>query len=210
LNAGDGLRDTAALARMLAWLDRDPSLDLVGGGAYLVRGGIPLYPQRPRRTLLANLIGRSWLCHQAVVYRRASLARIGAFSTAYQVAGDYEFHIRCYVAGLRAQFTSEVVVDYDMGGGSNDVALVFGEFKRAQRAHRRDLPTWVNWGNELLRTAEFGRMAIMRASAATGPGRRLRPLWAKLNRRLRSRNIASTPWGAAARHRGTQRPESRR
>jgi GT2 family glycosyltransferase len=192
LNAGDGLREIGALARMIAALERDPSVDLIGGAAYLRRDGVPLYPQRPRHTLLANIVGRSWLCHQAVIYRRASLARIGSFSTEYLVAGDYDFHIRCYIAGFRARFTSDVLVDYDMGGGSNDVGLVFGEFKRAQRRHRRDLPSWVNCGNELLRAVEFGRMAAMRASAATGPGRRLRPIWAKLNRHLRSRGIAST------------------
>ena len=125
------------------------------------------------------------MCHQAVVYRRASLGRFGCFSTSYRAAGDYDYHLRCYVAGARARFVPDIVVNYDMGGGSNDVVTVFSEFKRAQRHYRHALPAWVNCVNEVLRPAEYGRILVMRSLAATGIGRRLRPLWARLNRGLR-------------------------
>jgi glycosyltransferase involved in cell wall biosynthesis len=187
LNGGDGLRDPAALARMIEALDRDHSRDFICGAAYLRRDGRPLYPMAPRRTLLGNILGRSWICHQAVIYRRSALHRIGPFSTAYRVAGDYDFHIRCYIAGLRGTFTTEPFVDYDMAGGSNDIATVFGEFKRAQRAHRKGLPAWVTWANEIVRTFEYTRMLAMRTLAATPLGARLRPSWATLNRWLRGR-----------------------
>jgi GT2 family glycosyltransferase len=188
LNGGDSLRDPAALARMIATLDRDRSADLICGAAFLRRDGRPLYPMAPRRTLLGNILGRSWMCHQAVIYRRSALARIGSFSTAYRVAGDYDFHIRCYIAGLRGTFTTEPFVDYDMAGGSNDITTVFGEFKRAQRAHRDRLPTWVTWANEIVRPLEYARMLAMRTLAATPLGARLRPSWATFNRWLRGWN----------------------
>ena len=189
LNGGDALREPAALSRMLALLDDDPALDLVCGGAYLYRNGRALYPMGPRPTLLANLVGRSWMCQQAVIYRRASLERVGTFSTAYRATGDYDFHIRCYVTGLRGRFTTELLVDYDMGGGSNDIVPVFAELKRIQRSHRKALPLWVNGLNEVVRTFEHARILTLRGLAATPIGGRLRPVWARLNRWVRPRRM---------------------
>ena len=191
LNGGDTLRETAALSRMLGVLRQDRAADFVCGGAHLSRNGLALYPAVPRRTLLGNILGRSWMYHQAVVYRRASLARIGPFSTAYRTASDYDFHVRCYVAGLRGVFTSDVPVDYDMGGGSNDVVTVFTEFKQIQRSHRDELPAWVNWLNETVRSVEYWRILTLRALSATRLGAGLRPAWATLNRRLRRRRPRS-------------------
>ena len=186
LNGGDCLHEAAALSRMLEVLDQDGSADFVCGGAYLSRNGLALYPTAPRRTLLGNLLGRSWMYHQAVLYRRASLARIGPFSTAYLRATDYDFHIRCYVAELRGKFRGEVLVDYDMGGGSNDVVAVFRELKQIQRSHRGELPTWLCWLNEIVRSLEYERILSLRRLSATRLGARIRPVWEKLNRRLRA------------------------
>ncbi len=191
LNGGDGLREAAALSRMIAVLDHDRSVDLVCGGAYLYRNGVALYPMLPRHTLLGNILGRSWMCHQAVLYRRASFARIGPFSTAYRATGDYDYHIRCYVAGLAGRFTTDLLVDYDMEGGSNEIVTVFREFKRIQRSHRGALPAWVNGVNEIVRPLEYGRILTLRTLAATRLGAGLRPLWAKLNRWLRARRTSS-------------------
>ena len=194
LNGGDALRDPAALSRMLGVLDRDRAADFVCGGVYLRRDGLALYPAVPRHTLLGNLLGRSWIYHQGVVYRRASLRRVGPFSTAYRAAGDYDFHLRCYVAGLRGRFTDDVLAYYDMGGGSNDVVTVFREFKEIQRSHRGELPPWANWANEIVRTAEYTRILALRKFSATRLGATLRPSWARLNRWLRRRR-----WGRATR-----------
>ena len=185
LNGGDRLREPPALSRMIGVLDQDRAADFIGGGAYLTRDGLALYPTAPRHTLLGNILGRSWICHQAVVYRRAALARVGPFSTAYRAAGDYDYHVRCYVAGLRGRFTADVLVDYDMGGGSNDVVTVFREFKQIQRAHSADLPAWVNCANEIIRCVEYGRILTLRKLSTTRVGASLRPVWTKVNRRLR-------------------------
>jgi hypothetical protein len=202
LNGGDTLRDPAALVGMLAALDRDCSLDFVCGGAYLRRDGRALYPIGPRRTLLGNVLGRSWMCHQAVIYRRSSLDRVGTFSTAYRVAGDYDYHIRCYLAGLRGRFTTAPVVDYDMGGGSNDAATAFAEFKQIQRSFRGALPAWVSSLNEIVRTVEYHRILIMRTLAGTAMGSRLRPTWATLNRWMRLRRTSSRVLASGSMHRG--------
>jgi glycosyltransferase involved in cell wall biosynthesis len=186
LNGGDTLRDPAALSRMLTLLDEDRSADLVGGGAYLHRDGRGLYPMLPRRTLLGNILGRSWICHQAVIYRRSSMTRVGLFWTAPRVAGDYDYHVRCYLAGLRGRFTTDVLVNYDMAGGSNDIVTVFTEFRQIQRLHADALPAAVNWVNEIVRTAEYARIRSLRRLAATPIGASLRPSWATLNRWFRT------------------------
>jgi Glycosyl transferase family 2 len=186
LNGGDALRELAALSRMLSLLDQEHSVDLVCGGAYLHRGGRGLYPMLPRHTLLGNILGRSWMCHQAVIYRRSSLGRVGLFSTAYRVAGDYDYHIRCYLAGLQARFTDDVLVNYDMAGGSNDMATVFREFRQSQRSHQKVFPVWVNAANEIVRGVEYGRMVTFRTLAATRLGSSVRPVWARLNRWVRA------------------------
>ncbi len=191
LNGGDGLHRLAALSRVLAALDHDRAVDLVCGGAYLARDGFALYPTRPRGTLLANILGRSWMYHQAVVYRRESLARVGPYSTAYRATADYDYHVRCYLAGLRGRFTADVLVDYDMSGGSNDVVTVFREIKLIQRSHRGELPAWVNRANEVIRNVECARILALRKLAATRLGAGLRPLWTRLNRRLRVRRSPS-------------------
>lgn len=190
LNGGDGLRDRAALERMLAILERDPTVDLVCAGAYLSRSGVGLYPTAPWRSLAGNLLGRNWMYHQAVIYRRASLRGIGPFSSDYRVAGDYDLHLRGYAAGLRARFITEAVVDYDMSGGSNDVGAAFREFKRIQRSHRHALPAWMNGLNEIVRPLEYARVLILRTLSSTGLGIRLRPLWASANRWLRGNGAA--------------------
>jgi hypothetical protein len=121
-----------------------------------------------------------------VVYRRTSWLG-SVLSTAYHTSADYDYHVRCFVAGLRGRFTANVLVNYDMGGGSNDVATVFGELKHIQRSHRDELRPWVNWANEIVRTFEYVRILLLRKLSATPFGASLRVVWAKLNRSLRKR-----------------------
>jgi hypothetical protein len=120
--------------------------------------------------------------HQAVVYRRASVARLGEYSPAYRMTSDYDCHVRAYAAGLEWRRVREVVVDYDMSGGSSDVAAAFGELRRIHRANRGRLPAWVNRGNDVVRTLEFLRISALRRISATRAGVSLRPLWWRLRR----------------------------
>jgi glycosyltransferase involved in cell wall biosynthesis len=182
LNGGDGLHDLAALSRALRILDEEGGPDIVCGGAYRRRAGIALYPSFPRRRFLANILGRPWMCHQAMISRREALQRVGVFRTDYEATGDYEYAIRCYLAGLRARFIDDVLVDYDMGGASSDVASVFGQFREIQKLHRERFPRWVRWANEIIRRVEYGRVGLFRRLSATRAGAVLRPLWWRANR----------------------------
>jgi hypothetical protein len=118
--------------------------------------------------------------------RARAQSPVGLFSTAQRVARDYDYHVRCYLAGLRGRFTTDVLVNYDMTGGSNDIVTLFREFRQIQRSHSDALPTAVNWVNEIVRPAEYARMRSLRRLAATPIGASLRPSWATLNRWLRT------------------------
>lgn len=181
LNGGDGLRSLAALQRALGVLEQVPAIDFVGGGAYLRRDGRDLYPVLPWPSLVANVLGRSWMYHQTVIYRRTSVAALGEYS-GYRVASDYDYHVRAYASGLRWRRVPDVLVDYDMTGGSSDPAVAFEELRRIHRANRPRLPAWVNRGNEVIRTLEYFRISAFRGLSATRLGARLRPLWWGLRR----------------------------
>jgi hypothetical protein len=89
------------------------------------------------------------------------------------------------------------MVNYDMGGGSNNIIAAFAEFKHIHHAQRAALPMWVVGANEVVRTVEYGRIRTLRMLAATRFGRRLRPAWAKFRRaahwrRAQLRDGAST------------------
>ena len=193
LNGGDSLYDLRVLPKVLRVLDQDPATDLVCAGAYLTRSGTALYPTSPSRTFLRNLLGRSWMYHQAVVYRRASIMRVGPYSPSYTLAGDYDFHLRCYLAGLRGRFLADILSAYDMTGGSTDVVRVFQEIREIHRSHMAHLPSWVNWANEVVRTVEYRRIRLLRRLSQTKPGARLRPLWWKLKRVAHAGRVSFRP-----------------
>jgi hypothetical protein len=139
------------------------------------------------RSLLANLVGRSWMYHQAIIYRRAALARVGSYDTRYRSTSDYDYHVRSYLHGWRAGFAKSVLVEYDMTGGSNDVTATFGELAKIHRAHRGALPPLISAANEIVRRLEHARIRAQRNLSATKLGAFVRPIWVAVNRRLRDR-----------------------
>jgi hypothetical protein len=193
LNGGDRLRHCATLAHMVSILDRDVAVDLVCAGAYRTRHNLALYPRLPRHTYLGNILGRCWMCHQAVLYRREAFARVGPYATVYTIGGDYEYHVRCYLAGLSAQFLNEILVDYDTSGRSSDVRTSFTEVEAIHRAYRARLPNWVNWANEVIRREEYLRIRVLRRVAAGRLGSQLRPAWYRLNRWAYERRLDNSP-----------------
>jgi glycosyltransferase involved in cell wall biosynthesis len=188
LNGGDGLCDGGALAKALAALESAPELDLVAGGALRTRRGRPLYPTRPRRSFVLNLLGRNWICHQATIYRRRVFDTVGPYALAFDATGDYEHHLRCYLAGLRAAFAGDLIATYDVEGGSNDVVAVFRQVKAIQRLHGAALPGWVRGANEIIRPLEYWRIRGLRRLARTRLGSVARRIWVRVHRWARARS----------------------
>lgn len=154
-------------------LDSMENLDLIVTGAMLTRKGEPLYPRLPAHSFTWTLLGHNKVCHQAMLYRRDALRRVGDFNPKYPQAADYEHYFRCLIEGLRVRCLRKELVDFDMDGTSNDYHNAFKEFKTIHRDLAPKLPTWVNIANEIFRTLELAKVATMK---------RLRPLWVRWNR----------------------------
>ena len=133
--------------------------------------------------LIENLLGSNRLCHQAVVYRRAALNRVGPFSTKYKLAADYEHHFRCYAAGLRTKVVDATLVEYDTGGSSRDSATACAEFRQIQKSLAPRLPAWVNAANTLLAPIEPVKNKLFCAVQKTPMSGVLKKAWLAWNNR---------------------------
>lgn len=185
LNGGDALSRPERLGPLLAMLEADPALELICAGAELTRNGQRLYPRYPARTLAASLIGRNRLCHQSMIYRRRVFDRVGGFSESYRSAADYEHHLRCLAAQVNARCLREELVEFEMGGTSDQIRQSLRECRQVARSLRGVLParTWV--AHRVLSEVEAVRVRVVRGIGESAAGSRLKPLWHALNRRWR-------------------------
>ena len=125
------------------------------------------------------------VCHQAVIYRRNEMVKLGSFSADLKIASDYEHLYRCFASGASALFLGARIVEYDMTGTSQDYSAAFSEFRRVQKDHASELPLWMRVANPIVWGSELGRVAVVKSVAASPLAGVLRPLWLKWNRRKR-------------------------
>ena len=59
------------------------------------------------------------MCHQAILYRRDLLSRVGAFNLDYKVYADWDLNIRCFALPCRAQHVEATLCRYDCTGFSS-------------------------------------------------------------------------------------------
>ena len=150
LHADDRLASPDALASVAQVLEATPA-DVVGFPIYFGAGSRLL---RPRG-------GGPWLrlktgfLHQATFIRRQVFERVGGYRPEYPLAMDYEFFLRCWLAGVRMA-TSEVVVPTHMGdtglSSRRDWPTVrrrLADERAIQRAHSRNRAQralyWLYW-----------------------------------------------------------------
>ena len=192
LNGGDFLKYPDTLASMLNDLDRDPDLDMVCAGMDRTRKGVYLYSETLKPRLIDNLVGSCRLCHQGILYRRRVFERVGNYSTHFKLGADYEHHFRCHIAGMKAKCIADRLVAYDMDGVSNDHHKAFRELHNIHRSVRKDLAWPVVVGNEVVRGYFYCRILIIRAFSESSLGPRLKPLWYRYQRIMRSRRSAAS------------------
>lgn len=76
--------------------------------------------------------------HPSCFVPRAVYNRVGLFSTGFRLAMDYEFLLRCHLAGVRFHFLDEVIVNHASGGASSlDPGGARREVLAAQILHTR-------------------------------------------------------------------------
>lgn len=116
MNSGDSFQD-GEVARDFAAMERD--FDLLYGDVVLENNGRLIDRKYPDRITFRYWL-RSFLCHQAVFYRREIFATHGGFSLKYCYAADHEHHYRLWRdRGVRKRHWSRFVTRYDLAGVSN-------------------------------------------------------------------------------------------
>ncbi len=56
------------------------------------------------------------LPHPTVFVKKSVYGKIGLFDTSYKIAADYDFLLRCYMAGVRFGYIPETLADFTLGG----------------------------------------------------------------------------------------------
>jgi putative colanic acid biosynthesis glycosyltransferase len=178
LNGKDRLRDAAALERLLARMESSPDLQLVGAAVERVRRGKADYLWTAGRDFYGSNVGASHVCHQGVIYRRDCFERVGLFDETYKLSGDYHYHLRCWLRGVRAGVSSECIADFDVTGvGSTAIAQQFVELARIHRTVSTGFPLRLRFLHRLLCQVHILRVRTIKALQRSFLGKHLQRLW---------------------------------
>lgn len=183
LHGGDRLRDPGALVSLAKLIADDTDVDVLCAGAALHNKGELTYVHPAPRSWLRGLLGINRFCHQAMLYRRSKLEKVGQFSEDFPVAADYEHHFRAYLRKLKYRADTSVLVDYDTGGTSSNVRQALAEFRAVQISLRRDLVAPLNWANTCIWWFEEKRIRMFKMLGKSVLGEPLRRLWHNWKRR---------------------------
>lgn len=117
LNAGDRLRDSSALDRIIRVLQNEKPSWLYGQVSFINEQGREVVPpafdyRKEKRALFAR--GR-FPPHQGTVVRRSLLLAVGGFDTRYQIVADYAAALRLSLAS-EPYVMPEVLAEFTTGG----------------------------------------------------------------------------------------------
>jgi len=181
LNSGDLLFDRSVLEDCLTQLG-DPTIDAIFSGARLSRDDKYLYSVFPPRSFWDGVKNGNRICHQAVLYRHKAFKKLFPYNTSYNLAADFELHLRAHIAGLKTASIPGDLVAFDMSGASSNTAAVLREFGQIATTLGQGL-----WGQRL-RAGVFTdtlRVRALKAVSQSGIGPKLRPLWVAWKRKMK-------------------------
>jgi glycosyltransferase involved in cell wall biosynthesis len=113
--------------------------------------------------------------HPSCFVPRSVYARVGLFSTGFRLAMDYEFLLRCHLAGVRFRFLEEVIVNHASGGASSlDPGGARREVLAAQILHTRRVakPVYLFMRDEWRLLERRFRRRFLRRRRAPAPAQR--------------------------------------
>lgn len=174
LNGGDRLKNAEALLSAVRALREAPSADIAHSTAELYRQGKFLYAQPPR-TGIFPMLGINRICHQALLYRAKLIRDLSGFSEEFQLAADYELHLRAHARGARTVIVPGTLVEYDMGGQSaTSTGKALREFGTVhEKLGRAGQLPYIKL-HRLVLSLESARITITRALTGTRVGAWLR------------------------------------
>lgn len=118
LHGGDTFASPGVLAQVAREFENHPDIDYVYGDIRYVSGA----GRRPGRVLggrplsRAGLLGGNYPPHPTLYLRAQALRRLGPYSEAYRICGDFDMWIRIHAAGLRGRRMSALMVEMTTGG----------------------------------------------------------------------------------------------
>jgi glycosyltransferase involved in cell wall biosynthesis len=181
LNGGDCVKSPENVLAALRAIASRPELDLLCAGVNHYRQGKFTYSATPRSPFIENLVGRNYLCHQGIIYRRSVFERIGMFSEDYKLAGDYEHHFRCHFEKLNTLNLPLIIADYDRDGRSDDFEPVYREFRRVWKDNRKKMGARLALKNDLLAFAHYQKLRLMRSAFIDPFSKPLKNIWYRLH-----------------------------
>ncbi len=117
---GDDLLAPGAAKRVLTFFREHPEIDLIYGRIeWIDRDGRPTGTHTGRISSLPEMLDiynvwwrkRQWV-QPEVFFRRSLWEKVGGFDTRWQLAFDYDFWVRCIVAGARTAHIPEVLAQF--------------------------------------------------------------------------------------------------
>ena len=163
LNAGDRLRDTHALHRIIQTIEQHLPQWFYGQVAFIDSQGKetipPPFDYRAERK--SNFSKGRFPPHQGTIARRDLLQSIGGFDTSYRITADYTAMLQMSLIADPVELT-DVVATFETGGLSEQRwLLAINEFHRARLEVFN--PSGLNLVQEFARTlASFGKSSLAR------------------------------------------------
>ena len=168
LNSGDCLLDLRALLDMIRDFELTPGLELLCGGVELGRDGQVVERWPPGKSFYRSMLGSQGACHQGMLYAASVFERVGPYSEAYLIAGDYDHLVRCLARGIEVRMTDRCLALYDLSGISQQrIRLASAERWQILKAHRREFDWPTNRLHELCWLMDAGRSAVGRGVNGT-------------------------------------------
>ncbi len=180
LNSGDECLDLESLSKGVESVASPNGPEILIGGAAMFRDRRFLYTAFSPKNFRTALLGRNWICHQAMLYASHVFKKVGPFITSVTNTGDYDHHLRCLEMGIKVEFTNLVFAAYDRGGGSDQTALVFREFKMIHSWHAHAFTPTQRFSHGFVRVVEFRRIQLVKGLGALGLRPVLLPVWRRV------------------------------
>ncbi len=163
-------------------MEKHPHYQISLSAAELHREGKFHYVRRSS-SVARSLLGMNRVCHQALVYRRQVFERLGLYREEYKLAADYEHHLRAELAGLPTVILPEILVQYDLGGRSDNYDRVFAEFRGIHASLEKERSLGAQCLHLLVMYLEWFRVAIFKKLGKTQWAKPLKALWLAWQRR---------------------------
>ena len=167
LNGGDALADSGALAEVAPRLGARGEDVWVGDCLCVWPDGRPAVRKSPPVSLDRHHFYLRTVNHQSAFIGRQVFARFGPYDVSFRWLADYDFFVRCALAGVAFRCGSVLVAEYDMTGISTTMKNA-----EAMQAEWRRVRCRFPWTYRARRTLNDAFVAWRDRGAGPNPARR--------------------------------------